>query len=158
MTSKPFAATALVWLSTALAFQGTTARAAPAPDLHLQAQLIWAADSDKPPEGKNYQPVEGAIAKKLKELPLKWKNYFEVSRTNFVVAPSAIRKVAVSEKCQLEVRSQGDSSLEVQLIGKTKQILKRTQSLPQGEILLLGGNSPNDTGWLVVLRQVPARK
>ena len=158
MTSKPFAATALVWLSTALAFQGETAQAAPAPDLHLQAQLIWAADNDKPPEGKNYKPVEPAIAKKLKELPLKWKNYFEVSRTNFVVAPSAIRKVAVSEKCQLEVRSQGDSSLEVQLIGKTKQILKRTQSLPQGEILLLGGNSPNDTGWLVVLRQVPARK
>src|SRR5438552_9658831 len=100
MTSKLFAAAALVWLSAAIAVPGATAHAA-ASDLHLQAQLIWAADSDKPHEGKNYKPVEGAIAKKLKDLPLKWKIYFEVNRTNFVVAASANRKVAVSEKCQL---------------------------------------------------------
>src|SRR5436305_13997070 len=117
MTSKPFAATALVWLSTALAFPAATVLGAPAADLHLQDQLLWAGDGAKPPEGKNYKPVEAAINKKLQELPLKWKSYYEVSRTNFVVAAATLRKVAVSEKCQLEVRTQGDSSLEVKLIG-----------------------------------------
>jgi hypothetical protein len=157
MTSKPFTASALVWFSFALALPMATAAAAPA-DLHLQAQLIWAGDGAKPPEGKNYKPVEGAVGKKLKDLPLKWKSYFEVSRTNFVVVPATLCKVAVSEKCQLEVRAKSDSSLEVQLIGKGKQVFKRTQSLPEGEILVLGGNAPNDTAWLVIIRQVPSRK
>jgi hypothetical protein len=123
-------------------------------DFHLQAQLLWATDGEKPPEGKNYKPVDPAIAKKLKDIPLKWKNYFEVNRTNFMVAAAAVRKVAVSEKCQLEVSTRGDSSLEVKLIGKGKEVIKRTQSLPPGEILAVGGNSPNDTGWLVVIRQL----
>jgi hypothetical protein len=157
MTSKPFAASLLVWLSVALAFPVATVLGAPAPDFHLQAQLLWAGDGAKPPEGKNYKPVEPAVGKKLKDLPLKWKTYFEVSRTNFVVAPETLRKVAVSEKCQLEVKTHGDSSLEVKLIGKGKEVVKRTQSLPEGEILVLGGNAPNDTGWLVILRQVPRK-
>jgi hypothetical protein len=157
MTSKSFAATSLVWLSTALAFPAATALGAPAPDLHLQAQLLWAGDGAQPPEGKNYKPVEPAISKKLKDLPLKWKSYFEVSRTNFVVGSDVLRKVAVSAKCELEVKTQGDSRVEVSLIGKGKEVIKRTQSLPEGEILVLGGNAPNDTCWLVILRQVPRK-
>jgi hypothetical protein len=157
MTSKPFAATALVWLSLALALRGGSVLGAPA-ELHLQAQLLWAGDGAKPPEGKNFKPVEASVAKKLKDLPLKWTSYLEVSRTNFVVALSSVRKVAVSEKCQLEVSAKGDSSLEVKLMGKTKEVFKRTQSLPEGEILVLGGNAPNDTAWLVILRQVPRGK
>src|SRR6266446_2070974 len=141
MTSNPFAATALVWLLSALALPLATALCAPA-DFHLQAQLLWATEGAKPPEGKNYKPVEGAVGKMLKDLPLKWKNYFEVSRTDFVVASSALRKVAVSEKCVLEVRTHEDSNVEVKLIGKGKETVK-SQSLPEGEILVVGGNSPN---------------
>jgi hypothetical protein len=149
---------ASVWLLAVIAFPILTCRSAIAADFHLQAQLLWATDGEKSPEGKNYKPVEAAIAKKLKDIPLKWKNYFEVNRTNFVVASTAVRKVAISEKCQLEVSTRGDSSIEVKLIGKTKEVIKRTQSLPPGEILAVGGNSPNDTGWLVVIRQVPKGK
>ena len=156
MTSKPFAAGVLVWLSAALAFPAATVLGAPAPDLHLQAQLLWAGDGAKPPEGKNYKPVEPAVNEKLKELPLKWKTYFEVSRTNFSVAPNAISKVSVSAKCSVEVKTHGDSSLEVSLIGKGKEVVK-AQSLPEGKILVLGGNAPNDTAWLVVLRRVPRK-
>src|SRR5437764_15269274 len=120
MTSRPFVAITLVWLLAA-AFPATSTLAAPG-EIHLQAQLIWAGDGVKPPEGKNYKPVEGAVAKKLKELPLKWKSYFEVSRTNFVVGPAALRTVAVSEKTQLEVKIHSDSSLEVTLICKSQRI------------------------------------
>jgi hypothetical protein len=31
--------------------------------------------------------------------------------------------------------------------------LKRTQALPKGETLVLGGNAPNATSWFVVLKQ-----
>jgi hypothetical protein len=146
----------LVWLSAVLAFPAATGLGAPAPDLHLQAQLLWAGDGAQPPAGKNYKPVEPAVHEKLKELPLKWKTYFEVSRTNFSVPPDAIRKVAVSAKCSVEVKTHGDSSLEVSLIGKGKDVVK-AQSLPEGRILVLGGNAPNDTAWLVVLRRVPRK-
>jgi hypothetical protein len=156
MRSRTLAATAWVWV--VICFPIATALNAAAGDFHLQAQLLWATDGEKPPEGKNYKPVDPAIGKKLRDIPLKWKNYFEVNRTNFVVASAAVRKVAISEKCQLEVRTRGDSSIEVKLIGKTKEVIKRTQSLPPGEILAVGGNSPNDTGWLVVLRQIPKGK
>src|SRR5205823_5289472 len=144
MRSRTLGATALVWLGTIFTFLPTAAVRASSGDFHLQAQLLWATDGEKPPEGKNYKPVDPAIAKKLKDIPLKWKNYFEVNRTNFVVAAAAVRKVAISEKCQLEVSTRGDSSLEVKLIGKGKEVIKRTQSLPPGEILAVGGNSPND--------------
>jgi hypothetical protein len=39
------------------------------------------------------------------------------------------------------------------LFGKGEQVVKRTQSIPKGETLALGGNAPNSTAWLVVLRR-----
>jgi len=43
--------------------------------------------------------------------------------------------------------------VEVSLIGKGKEVVKRTQALPKGEILVLGGNAPNATAWLVILKR-----
>ncbi|HLH54966.1 MAG TPA: hypothetical protein VKY92_15250 [Verrucomicrobiae bacterium] len=127
---------------------------AQAAELRLQSQLIWGTDDSKPPEGKDYKPVEPAIQKKLKELPLKWKNYFEVKHIDFSVTPAVMKKVPLSDKCELNVLNQANSLIEVSLIGKGKEVVKRTQSLPKGEILVLGGNAPNATAWLVVLKRV----
>jgi hypothetical protein len=125
-----------------------------AAELKLQTQLVWGTDDSKPPEGKDYKPVEPAIQKKLHELPLKWKNYFEVKRTDFTVAPAGTKKVPLSEKCELNVLNQSNSTVEVSLIGKGKEVVKRTQSLPKGEILVLGGNAPNASAWLVILKRL----
>ena len=127
---------------------------AQAAELKLQTQLVWGTDDSKPPEGKDYKPVEPAIQKKLKELPLKWKNYFEVKRTDFAVTPTVMKKVPLSEKCELNVLNPANSVLEVSLLGKGKEVVKRTQALPKGEILVLGGNAPNATAWLVILKRV----
>jgi hypothetical protein len=157
MTYRPFAATALVWLSLALVLPASVL-AGPA-DLQFQAQVLWAGDDGvKPPEGKNFKPVEAAIAKKLKDLPLKWNTYYEASRTNFSVALSSVRIVSVSSKCQLEVSAKKDSALEVTLRREGKDVFKRNQPLPEGEILVLGGNASKDTAWLVVLRRAPRGK
>jgi hypothetical protein len=32
-------------------------------------------------------------------------------------------------------------------------VLKRTQTLAEGKTLVLGGNAPDETGWLVVLKR-----
>jgi hypothetical protein len=123
-------------------------------DMKLQAQLVWGTDDSKPPEGKNYKPVDPAIQKKIKDLPLRWKNYFEVKRTDFTIAPAGSAKVEISEKCSLAVQGHSNSLVEVSWIGKGREVLKRTQSLSKGEILILGGNAPNATAYLMVLRRI----
>jgi hypothetical protein len=123
-----------------------------AAELKLQAQLVWCTDDSKPPEGKNCKPVEPAIQKKLP--PLKWKHYFEVNRTDFTVAPAATKKVPISEKCELSVLNHSNSTVEVSWIGKGKEVHKRTQSLAKGDILILGGNAPNATAYLVILKRL----
>jgi hypothetical protein len=152
MRSKLVSPSAAVWLSVGLFALAFTPARSHGADLKLQAQLVWGTDESKPPEGKNYKPVEPDIARKLKELPLKWSVWFEVNRSNFSVAPSASKKVPVSEKCELEVKNLGNGLLEVALIGKGKEVVRRKQALPKGEILVLGGNAPNSTAWLVILK------
>jgi hypothetical protein len=123
--------------------------------LKLEAQLVWGTDDSKPPAGKDYKPVEQEIRKKLKELPLKWTNYFEVNRKLLELpAAPASRKAALSDKCEVEVKNLGGSNLEVVLIGKGKEVVKRTQALPKGEALVLGGNAPNATAWLVIVKRL----
>jgi|SRR6185369_4454192 len=154
MRSKLRLGEALSWLGAGLMLLACGHLEAQAAELKLQTQLIWGTDDSKPPEGKDYKPVEPVILKKLKELPLKWKNYFEVKRTDFAVTPAGTKKVPLSEKCELNVVHQNNSVLEVALIGKGKEVVRRTQSLPKGEILVLGGNAPNATAWLVILKRI----
>ena len=59
-----------------LAFGGAAAQAR---DLKFQALLVWATDAGSSPD-RNHKPVDAEVRKKLSELPLKWKNYFEVKR------------------------------------------------------------------------------
>jgi hypothetical protein len=124
-----------------------------AASMKFQVQLVWGTEDDQSPDPK-HKPVEPAVKAKLKELPLKWTNYFEVNRKDFELAPSGSTRVPLSEKCALEVKSLGGSKLEVTLIGKGKETLKRTQALPKGEMLVLAGNAPNATAWLVVLKRI----
>ena len=122
--------------------------------MKLQAFLLWGTDDSKPPEGKTYKATEPDIKQKLKDLPLKWTNWFEVNRKEFAVPQGAIKEVPVSEKCQLNVKKIIGTEVEVSLIGKGKEVVKRKQSLPKGEMLVLGGNAPNSTAWLVVLKRI----
>jgi hypothetical protein len=33
-------------------------------------------------------------------------------------------------------------------------VVRRIQKLPKGEILVFGGNAPNATAWLVILKRI----
>lgn len=154
MRAKQGTACALIGLCAVIVLSVAIPARTFAGEMKLQARLIWGTDDSKPPEGKDYKPVEPALQKRIQDLPLKWKNYFEVRRTEFTLAPSTPTKVSISEKCSLSVLSHSNSVVEVSWIGKGREVLKRTQSLPKGEILILGGNAPNATAYLMVLRRI----
>jgi hypothetical protein len=128
--------------------------AALAGTMKLQAFLLWGTDDSKPPEGKAYKPVELDVRQKLKDLPLKWTNWFEVNRKEFITPGGGSSKVSVSDKCELVLTRSGDADVEVVLIGKGKEVVRRRQALPTGEMLVLGGNAPNSTAWLVVIKRL----
>jgi len=153
MRHHPISAAVLVWCSAACAFLAWGEVRPQDAVLKLQVQLVWGTNDERSPDPK-HKPVESDVKAKLKELPLKWTNYFEVNRKGFEVLPSSVTKVALSEKCELDVKSLGSSKLEVALFGKGKETLRRIQTLPKGEMLVLGGNAPNSTAWLVVLKRI----
>ncbi len=119
----------------------------------FQAQLVWGTNDEQSPDPK-HKPVEPDVRAKLGELPLKFTNYFEVNRKSVEVASTGASKVPLSEKCQVEVKSLGGSTFEVSLYGKGKEVVKRKQTLVKGEMLVVGGNAPNATAWLVVLKRL----
>lgn len=119
----------------------------------FETQLIWATNDKKSPN-PNHKAVEPEIRKKLDELPLKWANYFEVTRKEFNISKGGSAKVALSEKCSIEVRDVDGKKVEISLISKGEAVLKRTQPLGKGETLVLGGNAPNSTAWLVTLKRI----
>jgi hypothetical protein len=126
---------------------------AAAGEMKLEVQLLWGTNDKQSPDPK-HGPVDADVQKKLKELPLKWSNYFLVNRKQADVSANGTARVPLSEKCAIEVKNLGHSTVEVSLFGKGEKLLGRTQALPKGEVLVLGGNAPNATSWLVVLKRL----
>src|SRR5437870_5183916 len=140
MRLRLISATSLVWLfAILLACGGLQADAAP--PMKLEAQLVWGTNDTKSPNDK-HAPVKPETRKKLEALPLKWSNYFEISKQRFEVPLGGSTKVPMSKQCSIEVKNLGSSKIEVSHFGKGEHTLKRTQKLPKGETFLLGGNAP----------------
>jgi hypothetical protein len=130
------------------------APAAQAGEMKFEAVLVWATDDEASPDDK-HKPVDEETKKTLGELPLKWKNFFEVSRVKFTVAKQGSKKVTLSEKCAIEVTHVEGKKCEVKLCGKKGEVCsKQTQAMEKGKSLVLGGNAPNKTAWLVVLKRI----
>jgi len=124
------------------------ARSAPG-DLNLQARLVWGTNNDKPDDPK-LKDVDPQVKEKLRGV-FKWKNYFEVNRQALTVTTSGPKKVKMSDHCEIEVQNLGNSSLELKLYGQGKMVVRKTQKIKPGELLVLAGDDKNDTAWFVVL-------
>jgi hypothetical protein len=147
----------LAWLSVAvggLALIVSPGGAAEA-NLRLEALLIWGTN-DTHSSDPAHKPVTPEVRKKLQELPFKWTSYFVINRKVLEVPPRGAVKVSMSDKCDIEVKNLGNTTVEASLFGRRKHVLQRTQPLPKGDTLLLGGNAPNATSWFVVLMQTEA--
>ena len=143
----------LLWVvALSLLAGGAVTCAAAAEEMKIRALLVWGTDEAQPPAGKNYQPLDPEIRKRLRAL--KWKNYFEVRRIDFTASTTAQKNVPVSDKCSLDVRALANSQVEVTLIGKGKVVTTVKGALPKNQILVPGGDAPNDTAWLVILKRL----
>ena len=152
MTLKPKSTAILTRVVAVLFLLAYPALYAQPAALKFQVKLVWATDDAKPPAGKDYKPVEPGLRKQIKAL--KWKNYFEVKNIDFAVAPGSTKKVAISGKCELDVKDLGNNNVEVVLFGKGKEVARVKQSLPKGHILVPAGDAPNETAWLAILKRV----
>ena len=108
-------------------------------------------NNDKPDDPK-LKEVDAKVKERLRTA-LKWKNYFEVNRQNLTVSIATAKKVKMSDHCEIEVQNLGNSSIEAKLYGKGKMVVKKTQKIKPGELLIFAGDDKNDTAWFVVLSQ-----
>src|SRR5882672_6940691 len=104
--------------------------AAVAAERKVEARLIWGTNEEKSPDPK-HKPLDGELAKKLHEMPLKWKNFFEVNRHVFTINTNAYTNVVMSRQCSIEVKDRGDK-VTVKLYGQGKQVNRVDKPLPKG--------------------------
>ena len=129
--------------------------AAAAAERKMEARLVWGTNADKSPEASHKQ-LDGELAKKLREMPLKWKNFFEVNRQPFAINTTNYTKVVLSKKCTIEVKDKGANTVTVKLYGEGKQVNRVDKPLPKGEVLTLGGDAKDNNAWFITVRPVGA--
>jgi hypothetical protein len=122
----------------------------------LEAQLLWATDDAKSPD-PHHKPVDPVLDKKLKSIPLKYKNYFEVRRQTFVITDKDYSKVEMSKQCYIEVKDKGENRVTVKLYGEGKLVKRLDSPLPKGETVTIAGDDKNGTAWLVVVYPCEAK-
>lgn len=114
------------------------------------AILIWGTDDEKP-EGKNLKDVSDTLRQKFAKLPVKWKNYYEVTRKSITIKPGHPQEVQLSDKCLVKLH-QSEKGLDVELVGENKSVYKGNRPMPGKDILIVGGDDKNATAWFVVLK------
>ncbi len=130
-----------------------SAISAVAADRKMEARLIWGTNEEKSPDS-SHKPLEGELAKKLRDMPLKWKNYFEVNRQVFTISTTNYSKVVMSKQCYIEVKDKGANNVTVKLYGRGKQVNRVDKPLPKSEVLTLGGDDRDNNAWFITVRPV----
>src|SRR5947207_1601360 len=110
MKAKLISGVLAAWLSTATMLLAMGGIQAQAKDMKFEVQLLWGTELTQSPDPK-HKPVDPEVKKKLKELPLKWTHYYQVHSKTFSVPPSETKKEPVSEKCAIEVKNAGHSTV-----------------------------------------------
>lgn len=122
-----------------------------AADIKLEIQLVWGTNAEGSPNA-NHTPVEPAVAKKLSMF--KWKNYFRVSRQEVTVPSRSTKKIALSEKCEIEIKELEGPRIEVNVYGKGKHVKKITESISKQNSLTIAGDDKNDCAWFIIIKEL----
>ena len=67
------------------------------------------------------------------------------------------KTITMSKTCVISVTNIGGDQVKFSLFGKGKLANTVTQALPNGQLLVTGGDAENSTAWFVVLRQVDSK-
>ena len=140
-----------VWASLALTVLLAGQSVAQAAAAKLEATLIWGTNDEKSPNPE-HKKVDAAVAKKLKAMPFKWNNFFEVNRQTFAVTTN-YTKLVMSKQCSIEVKDTGDSRIKVKMFGEGKEVSRIEKSLPKGETLIISGDNKNQSAWLIIIKR-----
>lgn len=122
-----------------------------AADMKLQAKLIWGSN-DASDKIKTHKLVEDPKLSADLHRIFKWSNYYEINTKDAAIPENKTGILQMSEKCKLEIKNLGKNRIEVNCIGKGKQVSHGKHSLPPGQWLTLGGNDKNNSAWFVVMR------
>ena len=136
----------VAFLLSVAAFRGS------AEELKIEAKLLWATNDDTSPNPK-HKKVDEEFAKKLRNIPFKWKNYFEENRVTGVIPSRQSRQFKMSAQCTIEITELEGPKVEVKLIGEGKPVNKTIKALSRGECFTIGGDSKNGSAWLVIVTQ-----
>jgi len=115
------------------------------------AILIWGTDDEKPTD-KELKDLDATLMEKFRKLPVKWKNFYEVTRQNLVVKTGEPQHIKLSDKCELKIHQTEKEGMAVELIGEKKSVYKGTRSMPGKDMLIIAGDDKNATAWFVVLK------
>jgi hypothetical protein len=122
------------------------------PEQKFAAILVWGTDDEKPADKeKELKEVDPGLKEKFRKI-FKWKNYFEVSRTNVSVKVGEQKQVKLSKKCEVKIHQTEKEGMDVELFGEGKSVYKGKTSMPLKDILILAGDDKNATAWFVVLK------
>src|SRR5882762_1319307 len=100
MRFKLLLATLLVWAGVAFMLGMAAEQPAKGKPLKFEVQLVWGTNDPQSPDPK-HKPVDPEVAKRLKQLPLKWSNYFVVNKKSLEMVVGAEKKEPLSEKCAI---------------------------------------------------------
>jgi len=120
------------------------------PEQKFVAILVWGTDGDKP-DDKELKEVDSALREKFQKI-FKWKNYYEVSRTNVAVKVGESKHIKLSKKCEVKIHQTEKEGMDVELFGEGKSVYKGKTSMPLKDILTLAGHEKNENAWFVVLK------
>lgn len=149
--ARPFSGRLLAVLALALAACGAgPALAGGGTDkpVKYRAQLVWGTNGQQPD-----RPLK-AVSPELREFlgrVFKWRDYWEVSVKTAEIPAHGMAALDMSEECRLEIRRLESHEVEVQLVGKGRQVFKQRQKLPPGEKFIVGGDSKLENAWFVVV-------
>ena len=155
MNSRSFLAS-LIALLVLLCLSAARLSAAESSGLRVEAILVWATHVAKTNDA-SLKPLEAQLTKKLRSA-YKWDLYYEVRRKEVTVSGKDPTPVQISEKCSLDIKHLGEHRVEVHLTGKGKAVSRSVESLAHGYLMVLGGDDKNDTAWLIVIRELPAKR
>jgi hypothetical protein len=122
-----------------------------AADMKLEAKLIWGSN-ESADKVKTHKLVEDPKLSADLHRIFKWSNYYEINTKDVAIAVNKTGTLQMSEKCKLEIKNLGKNHIEVNCIGKGKQVSHGRHSLAPGQWLTLGGNDKNNSAWFVVMR------
>lgn len=116
----------------------------------FHVQLIYATNSDKPP-AKGWKKVGPKLRKELSPV-FKWKEFWQVSRTELTVPAGQAAKTRLTENRELEIHFQPDGRLQLMMY-RDKRLVRTMKNMAADDRIIMGGESTNDDAWFAVVRR-----